>query len=231
MNKAKITFFYFHKNLPGSNTNFGLDLVPTPFQTTSRLIENSRARHRRRAPKKIPRKTNIFLPESTRPVDYLERTEKRMGLLHHVDAVHGRLAGGGRGRCGGGGGARRRVDGGRTATAAGGGRTRRRRRQRRRRGRETVHGDVPAFRGREPFAQAVQVLGIAEIEVGLGQRPAASQMAVPAWRIVAAAAAAGHRRPMSVRATFLYRRRRPRTILLPVRPAHVLRCEHKHGCF
>jgi len=93
-----------------------------------------------------------------------------MGLLHHVDALYGGL--------GGGGGAGRRIDCRWTAPLAGARRARRRRRC------EALHRDMPPFRGRELLAQVVQVLGIAEVEVGLGQRPASDQ--VTGGRIIVA---------------------------------------------
>lgn len=107
-----------------------------------------------------------------------------MGLLHHVYAVYGRL---------GGGGARGRIYGCGTAPLA------RARRARRRRRRETVRGHVPPFRRLLARVVVVVVLlrvlrWVAEVEVGLGQRPAAED--VPR-RVVRAAR---HRRPMLVTA-------------------------------
>lgn len=92
-----------------------------------------------------------------------------MGLLHHVDALYGGL--------GSGGGAGRRVDCGRTAPLAGARRARRRRR------REALHRDMSPFRGRKLLAQVVQVLGVAEVEVRLGQRSASYQV-TGCWFIV-----------------------------------------------
>lgn len=108
---------------------------------------------------------------------HLQRIEKGTRLLHHVDALYGRLGGG----CG----ARCRIDRGRTAPLTGARRARRRGR------REALHRDVSPFRGRKLLAQIVQVFGVAEVEVGLGQRPAPRQVA--GVRFIA-----GHWRPMMV---------------------------------
>lgn len=87
-----------------------------------------------------------------------------MSLLHYVDTLYGGL--GGNRRTG------RRVDCGGTASLAGARGTRRRRRS------EAFHCDMTPFSGREFLAQVVQVFGVAEIEVGLGQRSALDQLTV-----------------------------------------------------
>jgi len=86
-----------------------------------------------------------------------------MSLLHHVDALYSRL--------GGGSGTGRRIDCGWTASLTGSWCARRRRRC------KALHRDMPPFRGRKLLAQIVQVLGIAEVEVGLRQRSASDQVA------------------------------------------------------
>lgn len=120
-----------------------------------------------------------------------------MGLLHHVDALYGGLGGDG---CAG-----RRVDRGRTASLTGARGARRRRR------RQALHRDMSPFRGRELLAQIVQVLGVAEVEVGFGKRPAPGQVVVS--RLLA-----GHRRPMVV--MFSQRSR------IEFHVTHVIGCKH-----
>lgn len=114
--------------------------------------------------------------------------------MHHVYAVYGRLS-----RDGGAGG---RIDCGRTASLTGA------RRARRRRGRETFRRDVTPFCARGLLAQAIQVFGVTEVEVGLGQRSPPDQIAFRRF-------IAGHRRPVMV---VFPRRSRVRF--------HVVGCKH-----
>lgn len=85
-----------------------------------------------------------------------------MSFLHHVDALYSGL--------GGDGGAGRWIDCRWTASLTGTRSTRWRRRC------KAFHRDVPPFRGRKLLTQIVQVLGIAEVKVGLRQRSVSDQV-------------------------------------------------------